>query len=123
LATPSWRAIDGNRGLDMTKQLEIDRAIKNSRRNADEPAPPLQPLASLKIKIGSVQYAGATATPKGDIPSWRVTFILDAEHLLPTPLTVLTIGATNMIEARQQAIVILRRIALALLDAAKQFHE
>jgi hypothetical protein len=107
----------------MTKQLEIDRAIKNPQRNADEPAPSLQPLASLKIKIGSVQFAGATATPKGDIPSWRVTFILDAEHLLSTPLTVLAVGATNIAEARQQAIVILRRVALALLDAAEQFRE
>jgi len=77
---------------------------------------------SVKMKITSVQYSGAIATPKGDVPSWRITFLLDAPQMLATSLTVQATGANDVIEARESGLNILRRLAQDLLDAAVGFH-
>jgi hypothetical protein len=116
----------------MTKQFEGERVLRVPQQIAkDEPqvasdAPPQVASAnkppSVRMKIASVQYAGAIATPKGDIPSWRITFLLDAEHLLATSLTVQATGANDVIEARESGLNILRRFAQELLDAAAVFH-
>src|SRR5215470_3241187 len=102
----------------MTKQLEAERVVKASQqmgKDAPPPAAPSKKMSSVKMKIASVQYSGAIATPKGDIPSWRITFNLDAEHLLAT-------GANDVLEARESGLNILRRFAQDLLDAAIVFH-
>jgi hypothetical protein len=108
----------------MTKQLESDRAVKTSHQFGEDlqPPPRLKKPPPMKIEIGSVQYAGATATAKGDIPSWRITFLLESEHVLATSLTILATGAADMIEARQKAVIILRQFAQKLVDAANSFH-
>jgi hypothetical protein len=114
----------------MTKQLEGERVVKGPQQIAqqiakdDAPPPAASPKKppSVRMKIASVQYAGAISTPKGDIPSWRITFLLDAEHLLATSLTVQATGANDVIEARESGLNILRRFAQELLDAAAVFH-
>jgi hypothetical protein len=113
----------------MTKQLEGERVAKGPQQIAQQIAKDALPPAaspkkpsSVRMKIASVQYAGAIATPKGDIPSWRITFLLDAEHLLATSLTVQATGANDVIEARESGLNILRRFAQELLDAAAVFH-
>jgi hypothetical protein len=109
----------------MTKQLEGERFVRVSQqlgKDAPSPVAPPKRVSSVKMKIASVQYSGAIATPKGDIPSWRVTFLLDAEHLLATSLTVQATGANDVIEARESGLNILRRFAQDLLDAAIVFH-
>jgi hypothetical protein len=109
----------------MTKQIEGERIVKVSQQiGSDAPLPAAPPKKSLsvKMKIASVQYSGAIATPKGDVPSWRITFLLDAEHLLATSLTVQATGANDVIEARESGLNILRRFAQELLDAAIVFH-
>ncbi|HSV24267.1 MAG TPA: hypothetical protein VLJ17_14725 [Xanthobacteraceae bacterium] len=109
----------------MTKQLEAERVVKASQqmgKDAPPPAAPSKKMSPVKMKIASVQYAGAIATPKGDIPSWRITFNLDAEHLLATSLTVQATGANDVLEARESGLNILRRFAQDLLDAAIVFH-
>jgi hypothetical protein len=112
----------------MTKQLEGERVATGPQQIAqqiakDAPPPAASPTKpSVRMKIASVQYAGAIATPKGDIPSWRITFLLDAEHLLATSLTVQATGANDVIEARESGLNILRRFAQELLDAAAVFH-
>jgi hypothetical protein len=77
---------------------------------------------SVKMKITSVQYAGAIATPKGDVPSWRITFLLDAPQMLATSLTVQATGANDVVEARESGLNILRRLAQELVDAAVVFQ-
>jgi hypothetical protein len=109
----------------MTKQLEGERVVRVSQQiGKDAPPSAASPtkLPSVRMKIASVQYAGAIATPKGDVPSWRITFLLDAEHLLATSLTVQATGAHDVIEARESGLNILRRFAQELLDAAIVFH-
>ena len=116
----------------MTKQLESDRAIRNADHYGKDPqtpatslqmpTPPLKKPTAVKIEIASVQYAGATATAKGDIPSWRITFLVESEHLLATSLTIFATGAADMIEARQKAVIILRHFAHKLVDAANAFR-
>ncbi|HLK83756.1 MAG TPA: hypothetical protein VKT99_20005 [Xanthobacteraceae bacterium] len=125
----SCRETQGNRGSYMTKQLEGERVAKGPQQIAQQIAKDALPPAaspkkpsSVRMKIASVQYAGAIATPKGDIPSWRITFLLDAEHLLATSLTVQATGANDVIEARESGLNILRRFAQELLDAAAVFH-
>jgi hypothetical protein len=78
--------------------------------------------ASVKMRITSVQYAGAIATPKGDVPSWRITFLLDAPQMLATSLTVQATGANDVVEARESGLNILRRLAQELVDAAVVFQ-
>jgi len=115
----------GNRGSYMTKQLEGERVGRVPQQiGKDAPlsaASPKKPPA-VRMKIASVQYSGAIATPKGDIPSWRITFLLDAEDLLATSLTVQATGANDVIEAREAGLNILRQFAQELLDAAIVFH-
>ena len=109
----------------MTKQLEGERLARVSQQiGQDAPAlvAPVKKMPSVKMKIASVQYSGAIATPKGDVPSWRITFMLDAEHLLATSLTVQATGANDVLEARESGLNILRRFAQELLDAAIVFH-
>lgn len=109
----------------MTKQLEGERVVKGPQQIAKDAPPPVASAnkpPSVRMKIASVQYAGAIATPKGDVPSWRITFLLDAEHLLATSLTVQATGANDVIEARESGLNILRRFAQELLDAAAVFH-
>jgi hypothetical protein len=108
----------------MTKQLE-DALVGEPQQigpDAPEPAAPPKKQPSVNMKITSVQYAGAIATPKGDVPSWRITFLLDAPQLLATSLTVQATGANDVIEARESGLNILRRLAQDLLDAAIVFH-
>src|SRR5215475_13897887 len=85
----------------MTKQLEGER-VGTAPLVKDAPLPAASPKKppSVRMKIASVQYSGAIATPKGDIPSWRITFLLDAEHLLATSLTVQATGANDVLEGR-----------------------
>jgi hypothetical protein len=78
-------------------------------------------LATVNMNIASVQYAGATITPDGEVPSWRVTFQLDGEYLLGTSFTIQAIGPADDAGARQEAIVMLRRLAQDLLGAAEKF--
>ena len=109
----------------MTKQLEGERvggASQQLVKDASPPAASPKKPTSVRMKIASVQYSGAIATPKGDIPSWRITFLLDAEHLLATSVTVQATGANDVIEARESGLNILRRFAQDLLDAAAVFH-
>ena len=109
----------------MTKQLEGERVGRVSQQigtDAPPPAASAKKSPSVRMKIASVQYSGAIATPKGDIPSWRITFMLDAEHLLATSLTVQATGANDVIEARESGLNILRQFAQELLDAAIVFH-
>jgi len=109
----------------MTKQLESERLVRVSQpigQDAPLSVAPAKKLPSVKMKIASVQYSGAIATPKGDVPSWRITFLLDAEHLLATSLTVQATGANDVLEARESGLNILRRFAQELLDAAIVFH-
>ena len=109
----------------MTKQLEGERvggASQELVKDAPPPAASPKKPPSVRMKIASVQYAGAIATPKGDIPSWRITFLLDAEHLLATSLTVQATGPNDVLEARESGLNILRRFAQELLDAASVFH-
>jgi hypothetical protein len=109
----------------MTKQFEGERVLRVPQQIAKDAPPPVASAnkpPSVRMKIASVQYAGAIATPKGDIPSWRITFLLDADHLLATSLTVQATGANDVIEARESGLNILRRFAQELLDAAAVFH-
>lgn len=109
----------------MTKQLEGERIVRVPQQIGKDAPPPVaapKKQSSVKMKIASVQYSGAIATPKGDIPSWRITFLLDAEHLLATSLTVQATGANDVLEARESGLNILRRFAQDLLDAAAVFH-
>ncbi len=108
----------GNHGSYMTKQLE-DALV--GEPVAVEAVSPKNP-SSVKMKITSVQYSGAIATPKGDVPSWRITFLLDAPQMLATSLTVQATGANDVIEARESGLNILRRLAQELLDATVVFH-
>jgi hypothetical protein len=115
----------GNRGSYMTKQLEgerVGRVPQQIGQDAPPPAASPKKSPSVRMKIASVQYSGAIATPKGDVPSWRITFLLDAEHLLATSLTVQATGANDVIEARESGLNILRQFAQELLDAAIVFH-
>lgn len=114
----------GNRGSHMTKQLEeaLVGEPQQIEPDAAEAAASEKKAASFKMKITSVQYSGAIATPKGDVPSWRITFLLDAPQLLATSLTVQATGANDVIEARESGLNILRRLAQDLLDAAIVFH-
>ncbi len=108
----------------MTKQLE-DALVgepQQSGSDVSEPAASARKPPSVKMKITSVQYAGAIATPKGDVPSWRITFLLDAPQMLATSLTVQATGANDVIEARESGLNILRRLAQELVDAAGVFH-
>lgn len=108
----------------MTKQLEEALVGEPQHVGLDalgEAASAKKP-PSVKMKIASVQYAGAIATPKGDVPSWRITFLLDAPQMLATSLTVQATGANDVIEARESGLNILRRLAQDLLDAAVGFH-
>jgi hypothetical protein len=109
----------------MTKQLEGEALLGEPHEVGSDAslsaAFPKKPPA-VKMKITSVQYSGAIATPKGDVPSWRITFLLDAPHLLATSLTVQATGANDVIEARESGLDILRRFAQELLDAASLFH-
>ncbi len=106
----------------MTKQLEGERVGRVSQQIGKDAPPPAASPKKVRMKIASVQYSGAIATPKGDIPSWRITFLLDAEHLLATSLTVQATGANDVIEARESGLNILRQFAQELLDAAIVFH-
>ena len=109
----------------MTKQLEVEALVGEPQQvgsDAALPAASLKQPPAVKMKITSVQYSGAIATPKGDVPSWRVTFLLDAPQLLSTSLTVQATGANDIIEARESALDILRRFAQELLEAASLFH-
>jgi hypothetical protein len=91
---------------------------------AETPLPAASPkkAPSVSMKITSVQYSGAIATPKGDVPSWRITFLLDAPQLVATTLTVQATGANDIVEARESGLNILRRFAQELLDATIVFH-
>lgn len=110
----------------MTKQLEEALVGEPQQIGLDAPgegeAASAKKLPSIKMKITSVQYSGAIATPKGDVPSWRITFLLDAPQMLATSLTVQATGANDVIEARESGLNILRRLAQDLLDAAVGFH-
>jgi hypothetical protein len=79
-------------------------------------------LPAVNMKITSVQYSGAIATPKGDVPSWRITFLIDAPQMLATSLTVQATGANDVAEARESGLNILRRLAQDLLEAALVFQ-
>jgi hypothetical protein len=108
----------------MTKQLE-DALVGEPQQigpEVSEPAGSANKPPSVRMKITSVQYSGAIATPKGDVPSWRITFLLDAPQMLATSLTVQATGANDVIEARESGLNILRRLAQDLLDAAVGFH-
>jgi hypothetical protein len=120
---PRERATSFNRGPHMTKQLESDRSVKNLHRygRGSQPSAALKNPARLKMEIASVQYAGAAATANGDLPSWRITFLLESEYLLATSFTMLAIGAADVIEARQKSVIILRHFAQNLVDAANAF--
>jgi hypothetical protein len=108
----------------MTKQLEDALVAEPQQSGSDvsEAAASARKPPSVKMKITSVQYSGAIATPKGDVPSWRITFLLDAPQMLATSLTVQATGANDVIEARESGLNILRRLAQELLDAAGVFH-
>jgi hypothetical protein len=108
----------------MTKQLEdaLVGEVQQIGPEVSEGAGFAKNPPSVKMKITSVQYSGAIATPKGDVPSWRITFLLDAPQMLATSLTVQATGANDVIEARESGLNILRRLAQDLLDAAVGFH-
>jgi hypothetical protein len=121
----TYKKTKGNRGSYMTKQLEAEALAGESEPNGSD-----APLAtgsatkqpSVRMKITSVQYSGAIATPKGDVPSWRITFLLDAPQLLATSLTVQATGANDVSEARESGLSILRRFAQELADATVVFQ-
>jgi hypothetical protein len=113
----------------MTKQLEEALVGELQRNGLDAGSPSGVEAAvsekkppAVKMKITSVQYSGAITTPKGEVPSWRITFLLDAPQLLATSLTVQATGANDVSEARESGLNILRRLAKDLLDAAVVFH-
>jgi hypothetical protein len=108
----------------MTKQLEEALVGEPQQIGLDAPgeAASAKKSPSVKMKITSVQYSGAISTPKGEVPSWRITFLLDAPQMLATSLTVQATGANDVIEARESGLNILRRLAQDLLDAAVGFH-
>jgi hypothetical protein len=108
----------------MTKQLE-DALVGEPQQigpEVSEVVASARKPPSVKMKITSVQYSGAIATPKGDVPSWRITFLLDAPQMLATSLTVQATGANDVIEARESGLNILRRLAQELVEAAVVFH-
>jgi hypothetical protein len=108
----------------MTKHLEIEALVAEPQHIMSDA--PLQDTSAKKpsvtMKITSVQYSGAIATPKGDVPSWRITFLLDAPQLLATSLTVQATGANDIMEARESGLDILRRFAQDLADATIVFQ-
>jgi hypothetical protein len=109
----------------MNKQLEGEALVGEPQQlgpDASLPATSPKKPPAVKMKITSVRYSGAIATPKGDVPSWRITFLLDAPQLLVTSVTVQATGANDVIEARESGLDILRRFAQGLLDAASLFH-
>jgi hypothetical protein len=108
----------------MTNQLEeaLVGGPQQIGPDASEGAASAKKPPSVKMKITSVQYSGAIATPKGDVPSWRITFLLDAPQMLATSLTVQATGANDVSEARESGLNILRRLAQDLLDASILFH-
>jgi hypothetical protein len=109
----------------MTKQLEAEALMAEPEQIGSDAAPQITSAAkapSVRMKITSVQYSGAIATPKGDVPSWRITFLLDAPQLLATSLTVQATGANDVIEARESGLSILRRFAQELVDATIVFQ-
>jgi hypothetical protein len=113
----------------MTKQLEEALAgelqqIGSHPIGSDvrEAGAPPRKMPSVKMKITSVQYSGAITTPKGEVPSWRITFLLDAPQLLATSLTVQATGPNDVVEAQESALNILRRLAQEMLDAAVVFY-
>jgi hypothetical protein len=109
----------------MTKQLEAE-ALAGEPEQIDPDVTlavaPATKRPSVRMKITSVQYAGAITTPKGDVPSWRITFLLDAPQLLATSLTVQATGANDISEARESGLSILRRFAQELADATVVFQ-
>jgi hypothetical protein len=113
----------GNTDRYMTKQLE-EALLGEPQHIAPDAAAAAASgkKPSVKMKITAVQYAGAIATPKGDVPSWRITFLLDAPQMLATSLTVQATGANDVVEARESGLNILRRLAQELVDAAVVFQ-
>ncbi len=114
----------GNRGSYMTKQLEAEALIGEPEQIGTDTllSVPSIKNPSVRMKITSVQYSGAIATPKGDVPSWRITFLLDAPQLLATSVTVQATGANDVVEARESGLNILRRFAQELVDATVVFQ-
>jgi hypothetical protein len=114
----------------MTKQLEAEALMGEPEQigldgiGLDGPStvPSAKNPPSVRMKITSVQYSGAITTPKGDVPSWRITFLLDAPQLLATSLTVQATGAADIVEARESGLSILRRFAQELADATVVFQ-
>jgi hypothetical protein len=109
----------------MTKQLEAEALIAEPQQfgtDASLSVSSSKNPPSVTMRITSVQYSGAIATPKGDVPSWRITFLLDAPHLLATSLTVQATGANDIVEARESGLSILRRFAQELADATVVFQ-
>jgi hypothetical protein len=107
----------------MTNQFEGEALVGEPEQpKVQLPATPAQKPPSVTMKITSVQYSGAIATPKGDVPSWRITFLLDAPQLVATSLTVQATGASDVTEARESGLHILRRLAQELVDAALIFQ-
>jgi hypothetical protein len=108
----------------MTKQLEAEALMGEPEQIGSDASltVPSAKTPSVRMKITSVQYSGAIATPKGDVPSWRITFLLDAPQLLATSLTVQATGANDVIEARESGLNILRRFAQELADATVVFQ-
>jgi hypothetical protein len=119
------KKIKGNRGSYMTKQLQAEALVAEPEQIGSDVTLAVASAAkqpSVKMKITSVQYSGAIATPKGDVPSWRITFLLDAPQLLATSLTVQATGAADVSEARESGLSILRRFAQELADATVVFQ-
>jgi hypothetical protein len=114
----------GNRGSYMTNHLQEALAGEPQQSGPEmaEVAASANKPPAVRMKITSVQYSGAIATPKGDVPSWRITFLLDAPQLVATSLTIQATGANDVVEARESGLNILRRLAQDLLDAALVFH-
>jgi hypothetical protein len=109
----------------MTKQLQAEALVAEREQIGSDVTLAVASAAkqpSVKMKITSVQYSGAIATPKGDVPSWRITFLLDAPQLLATSLTVQATGAADVSEARESGLSILRRFAQELADATIVFQ-
>jgi hypothetical protein len=109
----------------MTSQFEGEALLGEPEQigsKAQLPAASAQKPSSVRMKITSVQYSGAITTPKGEVPSWRITFLLDAPQLVATSLTVQATGANDMTEARETGLHILRRLAQELVDAAVVFQ-
>lgn len=110
----------------MTKEFEVEALVGELQQAGSHggplPAATAKKPSPVRIQITSVQYSGAIATPKGDVPSWRITFLLDAPQLLATSVTVQATGANDVIEARESGLNILRRFAQELLDATVVFR-